>query len=64
MVLIACRVWRFAVENVHAATARAARWALDRDPSLTAIGEALQQYEQDLATSVDEQGTADVLHEP
>jgi len=61
MVLTACRIWRFAVENVHAAKAQAARWALDRDPALTAVREALQQYERDPATMVDEQGIADVL---
>ncbi|MFG3701908.1 aminoglycoside adenylyltransferase domain-containing protein [Micromonospora sp. NPDC047620] len=68
MVLTACRIWRFAVENVHCSNAQAAEWALDRDPSLTAIRQAVHQYEQDPASMVDEQGIADlldsVLHEP
>src|SRR5690242_17371713 len=47
MVLTACRIWRFAKENVHCSKLQAAQWALDRDPSLTAVRQALQQYEQD-----------------
>ena len=61
MVLTACRIWRFTVDNVHCAKAQAANWALDRDPSLTAIRQAIQQYEQDPASVVDEQGIVDLL---
>lgn len=43
MVLTACRMWRFAVEGVHCSKTQAGLWALARDPSLGAIGEALDQ---------------------
>jgi predicted nucleotidyltransferase len=46
MVLTACRIWRFALESVHCSKAQAAQWALDRDPSLTAIRQAIRQYER------------------
>ncbi len=61
MVLTACRIWRFAAEHVHCAKARAAEWALGRDPRLTAVRQALQQYEHDRASTVDEQAVADLL---
>jgi Domain of unknown function (DUF4111)/Nucleotidyltransferase domain len=41
MVLTACRIWRFAVDGEHSSKSAAARWALRRDPSLTAVGQAL-----------------------
>jgi aminoglycoside adenylyltransferase-like protein/nucleotidyltransferase-like protein len=41
MVLTACRMWRFAVEGVHSPKPAAGRWALTRDPSLSAIPAAL-----------------------
>lgn len=61
MVLTACRIWRFAVEGAHSAKAEAARWALRRAPSLTAIRQALRQYTVDAAAPVSEQGIARVL---
>ncbi|MEH0844206.1 aminoglycoside adenylyltransferase domain-containing protein [Micromonospora sp. CPCC 205711] len=61
MVLTACRIWRFAVEREHSAKARAARWALRRDPSLTAVRQALHQYETDPAMPIDRDGIAEVL---
>jgi hypothetical protein len=33
MVLTACRIWRFALDNMHSSKLRAAQWALDRDQS-------------------------------
>jgi predicted nucleotidyltransferase len=42
MVLTTCRIWRFAVEGVHCSKAEAGRWALDRDPTLTAVRDALR----------------------
>jgi hypothetical protein len=63
MVLTACRIWRFAVENVHSPKTAAARWALTQDPSLIAVRQALQQYEGDPATVIDEPGIAAVLEE-
>jgi predicted nucleotidyltransferase len=43
MVLTACRIWRFAAEGRHCSKSSAARWALARDPSLTAVAQALSQ---------------------
>jgi hypothetical protein len=61
MALTACRIWRFAVEHEHCAKGEAAAWALGRDPALTAVRQAMQQYEhgigpvgeQDLAVLLD-----------
>ena len=61
MVLTACRIWRFAVENVHCSKAQAAEWALARRPRLTAIRQALRQYEHDATSVVDEHGIAELL---
>ncbi|WP_250034932.1 aminoglycoside adenylyltransferase domain-containing protein [Paractinoplanes maris] len=61
MVLTACRIWRFATEHTHSPKADAARWALARDPSLLAVRQALQQYEGDPTTVVDEPGIAVLL---
>jgi hypothetical protein len=61
MALTTCRIWRFAVEKVHCSKPQAAAWALDRDPSLTVVRQALRQYEQHPATVVGEQGLADLL---
>ena len=63
MVLTACRIWHFAANGAHAPKTTAARWALARDPSLTAIGQALRQYEGDPATVIDEPALAAVLAE-
>lgn len=63
MVLTACRIWHFAVENTHSPKAAAGRWALTRDPSLTAVRQALQQYDGDASTVIDEPGIAAVLRE-
>jgi Domain of unknown function (DUF4111) len=43
MVLTACRMWRFAVEGTHCSKAQAATWALEQDPSQTAIRQALRR---------------------
>jgi hypothetical protein len=43
MVLTACRIWRFAVERVHATKRAAGRWAIARDPSLVAVEQALRR---------------------
>lgn len=47
MVLTACRMWRYAVDGVHCSKADAARWALERDPSLAGITHALRQRTED-----------------
>lgn len=41
MVLTACRMWRFEVMGDHTSKTDAAHWALERDPSLTAVEQAL-----------------------
>ncbi|WP_280215719.1 aminoglycoside adenylyltransferase domain-containing protein [Nocardia cyriacigeorgica] len=61
MVLTACRVWHFAHTNRHAGKAAAARWALEREPSATAVRQALQQYLDDPAASIDPAGIARVM---
>ncbi|WP_204035215.1 aminoglycoside adenylyltransferase domain-containing protein [Micromonospora qiuiae] len=61
MVLTACRIWHFAVERVHSSKAQAARWALGRQPGLSAIRQAVQQYEHDPASNLDDQGIAELL---
>jgi hypothetical protein len=43
MVLTACQVWRFAVEGVHCSNAAAARRALEREPALGVVEDALRQ---------------------
>lgn len=61
MVLTACRIWRFAADNTHCSKVRAAEWVLGRCPWLTAVRQAVQQYEHDPASVVDEQGIAELL---
>lgn len=61
MALTACRIWRFAVENAYCSKTRAGQWALGRDPSLTAVRQAIQRYDGDSACTVDEQALADLL---
>ncbi|SCL72620.1 nucleotidyltransferase domain-containing protein [Micromonospora peucetia] len=61
MVLTACRIWRFAVDGVHSPKSEAARWALNQDPSLTAVGQALHQYTVDPAAPIGEAGIAHLL---
>ncbi|MFC6020507.1 aminoglycoside adenylyltransferase domain-containing protein [Plantactinospora solaniradicis] len=61
MVLTACRIWRYAVEEVHSSKVSAAEWALDRDPSLTAVRQAVHRYTTDPAAPVGAAGTAQVL---
>jgi len=43
MVLTACRIWRFAEEHAHCSKAAGGHWALARDPSLTAVSDALRR---------------------
>jgi hypothetical protein len=44
MVLTACRIWRFQLTAEHMSKAHAARWALDRDPSLIGVELALSAH--------------------
>lgn len=57
-VLTACRIWRFKEERVHCSKSEAGRWALTRDPSLTAVHRALEHRERDPRTVI---ATADVI---
>ncbi|NEW37515.1 DUF4111 domain-containing protein [Nocardia cyriacigeorgica] len=61
MVLTACRNWYFAETGRHIGKAAAARWVLDRDPSLTAVRQALHQYLDDPGAGIDPDGIARVL---
>jgi hypothetical protein len=61
MVLTACRMWRFALEQVHCPKPDAAAWALARDPSLDVVRQALRQYDVDPVAPVDADGIAVLL---
>jgi predicted nucleotidyltransferase len=61
MVLTACRIWLFSVEERHASKADAGRWALTRDPSLTAVREALHQRLVDPSVPIGRDGVAHLL---
>jgi hypothetical protein len=52
-VLTACRVWHFAEQGRHRSKTAAGRWALGRDPTLQAVGEALRQRHHDPAARID-----------
>jgi len=54
-------VWRFAVEGVHCSRAAAARWALERDPSLGIVDDALRQRTVDPAVSIGSEGVGRIL---
>ena len=61
MVLTACRIWRFAAEGIHSSKKAAGRWALARDPSLTAVDEALRQRTVDPTMVIGEAGIERLL---
>ena len=61
MVLTTCRIWRFAVEREHCGKAEAARWALERDPSLSVVRQAVQRYDGDPAAVVGADGIAALI---
>lgn len=44
MVLTACRMWRFELTGAHTSKTGAARWALERDPSLVGVELALSAH--------------------
>jgi Aminoglycoside adenylyltransferase, C-terminal domain len=60
-VLTACRVWRFAEEGRHASKTAAAQWALERDPTLGVVGDALRRRLGDPATRIDPAQVARLL---
>jgi predicted nucleotidyltransferase len=61
MVLTACRIWRFSAEGIHCSKSAAGRWALARDPSLTAVAEALRQRDSDSAATTGAEGIRHLL---
>lgn len=61
MVLTACRIWRFAVEHLYCSKSSAGRWAIARDPSLTAIEAALRQRGGEPTVRVDPADIARLL---
>jgi predicted nucleotidyltransferase len=61
MVLSACRIWRFAVEGVHCSKAAAARWALEREPAIGVVEDALRQRTVDPAVSIGSESVGRVL---
>jgi predicted nucleotidyltransferase len=61
MVLTACRIWRFGRERVHCSKAAAGRWALARNPSPSAVDEALRQRTVDPAGAIGEEGIGRLL---
>jgi hypothetical protein len=61
MVLTACRIWRFGTDGLHCSKTAAGRWALARDPSLSAVDEALRQRTIDPATAIGVEGIAHLL---
>ncbi len=61
MVLTACRMWRFALEQVHCSKPDAAAWALARDPALDVVRQAVRQYDADPTAPVDAEGIARLL---
>jgi predicted nucleotidyltransferase len=61
MVLTACRIWRFATERVHCSKTAAGRWALERDPRLSVVEQALRQRNSDPAAVIAEDGITRVL---
>jgi hypothetical protein len=60
-VLTACRVWRFVEEGGHASKAAAAQWALERDPTLGLVGDALRRRHGDPAARIDPAQVARLL---
>ena len=61
MVLTSCRIWRFAAESVHCSKVDAGRWALARDPSLTAVAAALRLRAGEPDVRVEPAGIAHLL---
>ena len=61
MVLTACRIWHFAALGRMASKSEAGWWALDKDPSLTAIPAALRRRAGEQNVSIDPREIASVL---
>jgi hypothetical protein len=61
MVLTTCRIWQFAAEAVHSSKSEAGRWAVAREPSLTAVEAALRQRRGEPGVVVEADGIARLL---
>jgi hypothetical protein len=62
MALTACRMWHYALAGTHTSKSAAARWALDRDPSLTAVRQAMRHRAGDQDATIAEDDLRAVLH--
>jgi hypothetical protein len=60
-VLTTCRIWRFHAEGGHCSKSEAGRWALARDPSLTAVEQALRKRSGDPEATIAEDGIARLI---
>jgi len=60
-VLTACRLWRFAETGEHASKAAAGAWALEQDPSLSVVRDALRQRHSDPTHPIDAAQAQDLL---
>ena len=61
MVLIACCIWRWAVERRHASKDEAGQWVLEHDPTLSAVEAALAERRGDASRNVSPAEVARVL---
>ena len=61
MALTTCRIWRFALEGIHSSKRAAGEWALRRDPSLTAVAQALRYRGGEREAVVDPGGIRTLL---
>ena len=53
MVLVACQIWRWAVERRHVSKDAAGRWAFEQDSTLTAVEIALARRRGDQSPTMD-----------
>ncbi len=60
-VLTACRVWRFVEEGCHCSKMEAGEWALERDPTLQVVRDALGQRLVDATIPIDAEQVQQLL---
>lgn len=63
MVLTACRMWRFELTGEHTSKTDAARWALERDPSLIGVELALSARTTSATPRIAPREVEKVLHQ-
>lgn len=61
MVLTACRIWHFDTEGTYSSKPRSGKWALDRDPSLTGVTQALRRRQGEADASIPAAAVTHVL---